>query len=280
MPYFLRGKCVWKGTKDNPIEQIKCHETREKALAHLAALYVNVEDVQEQKEHTCVCPECGHVQEAPLGQKCRELECSECGARMRQETPGVEPVAKEALGLLYTYKDDISDRWVAVSTVQTVDKQNETFTTTAMDKGIARAQRLKEYPELRLWHVRGFKLGMCDYMSRVGIYAVDQGYWHQTPFAQAMKDLVVANDGRWRVSRGFFPVKAAGQCTSCGTDLSVGPWNFMLGVRCGVCGSYYAKPRMLKDLRHLETVTFDITLTDVPAVADTAVTAYTLSELG
>jgi hypothetical protein len=44
MPYELRGNCVHKTGDDVPI---KCHDTREKAVAHLAALQANVPDAQE-----------------------------------------------------------------------------------------------------------------------------------------------------------------------------------------------------------------------------------------
>jgi hypothetical protein len=39
MPYKLRGNCVVKADTG---ETVKCHETRKKALAHLAALEINV----------------------------------------------------------------------------------------------------------------------------------------------------------------------------------------------------------------------------------------------
>jgi hypothetical protein len=44
MPWFLKGNCVWSGTKESPGEEVKCHEDHEKAVAHMRALYANVED--------------------------------------------------------------------------------------------------------------------------------------------------------------------------------------------------------------------------------------------
>jgi hypothetical protein len=44
MPFELRGNCVHKTGDDVPI---KCHDTREKAVEHLAALQANVPDAQE-----------------------------------------------------------------------------------------------------------------------------------------------------------------------------------------------------------------------------------------
>lgn len=43
MPYKLNGNCVVKTTG----EVVKCHSSRRKALAHLAALKINVEKVNE-----------------------------------------------------------------------------------------------------------------------------------------------------------------------------------------------------------------------------------------
>lgn len=48
MPYFIDEKnCVRKGTKDEPGEVVKCHEEHAAAVAHLRALYVNVEDADK-----------------------------------------------------------------------------------------------------------------------------------------------------------------------------------------------------------------------------------------
>jgi len=276
MPYFLRGKCVWKGTKEKPEKEVKCHPTRKKALAHLAALYVNVEDAKKKEDaHTCVCPECGATAEVPLGEKCNEQKCSKCGAMMKQKTSGVEQT-KEGI---YVYKTEVQeewqDRWLAVSTHETWDLQGEMFTKEAMDYDIAKAQQTGEYPELRLFHVRGFKLGKCDSMARIGDYAVDQGYWYDTPFAQAMKEIVLKNEGRWRVSRGFHAVEASGLCPECGVGLTVRPLNFIVGAPCPACRTWIT-PSKLTQLKHVKARTFDLTITDVPAVPSTAVAAYSV----
>lgn len=254
MPYFLRKQdgntCVVKGTKEDPGEVVKCHSTRKKALAHMAALYVHVEDAAKEED-----------------------------THMLQETSGAGQYKDAIIGILRLYKEEKNgnwqDRWIAVSTVQMWDRQGEMFTTEAMDYDASRAHQTKEFPELRMFHVRGFKLGVCDSMQRINEYAVDQGYWHDTPFAQAVKEIVAKNKGRWKISRGFYTVKASGLCPDCGAGLTVGPINYIVGVPCRVCKEWYA-PSKLKQLKHLETRTFDITLTDVPAVVQTAVAAYTI----
>lgn len=186
---------------------------------------------------------------------------------------------EDLISLLYLYKaqqkDSWQDRWIAVSTVEMWDREGEMFTTDAMDYEIERVAKLKEYPELRLFHVRGFKLGKCDSMQRVGEYAVDQGYWFDTPFAQAMKEVVANNKGRWKISRGFYTVEATGHCPDCGESLRVGLINYITGVPCQACKEWYA-PSKLKQLKLLKTSTFDITITDIPAVVRTAVAAYSI----
>lgn len=195
------------------------------------------------------------------------------------------PDAKKDLNIFDVYKEisdeseDI-DRWIAVSTIQEEDTYGQVVTTEAMDFDIKRALRTSIYPELRMFHVRGFKLGKADSMDRNGIYAVDQGYWNKQPFPLAVKDLVSTDTNRkWRISRGFHPVKATGRCADCNTDLSVGLMNFIFGAVCKECGAYYQDPEMLKQLKYLATVTYDITLTDIPALSRTAVAAFTLSGL-
>lgn len=192
------------------------------------------------------------------------------------------PDAKKDLNIFDVYKEvsdegDI-DRWIAVSTMQKEDVMAQTVTTEAMDFDIKRAVRTNIYPELRMFHVRGFKLGKADSMGRNGIYAVDQGYWYKEPFPQAVKELVSTDVVRkWRISRGFHPVKATGRCADCNSDLSVGLMNFIFGTVCKECGAYYQTPEMLKQLKYLATVTYDITITDIPALPETAVAAFTLS---
>lgn len=47
MPYKLKGNCVVKADTG---ATVKCHPTREKALAHLRALEINVEDARPRRK--------------------------------------------------------------------------------------------------------------------------------------------------------------------------------------------------------------------------------------
>lgn len=190
---------------------------------------------------------------------------------------GDDPAAQQqSTSLFVPYKDATTseDRWVCVSTIAMKDLENETFTEEAMDYDIKRAHSSGDFPELRLYHIRGFRLGKCDHMSRIGKWAVDKGMWNRTRFAQAMKDVVRSNPGRWGVSRGFHVVKATGLCSKCGADLMVSPWNFLFGVQCKSCGTAHPDISKVRKMRYLQAITYDLSVTDVPIVPDTAIAAY------
>ena len=49
MPYMLDGNCVHKKNADGSQgERVKCHSSRQKAEAHLKALYANVPDAKTE----------------------------------------------------------------------------------------------------------------------------------------------------------------------------------------------------------------------------------------
>ena len=115
MPYFIEERegqfCVMKGTKEDPQGTEKCHDTREKATAHLKALYVNVEDAKSLPEELkanagvnstdnlphgigsplggatgdgkarCVCPKCGRTV-AKTAELCKMQQCPACDVAM------------------------------------------------------------------------------------------------------------------------------------------------------------------------------------------------------
>lgn len=219
MPYFLDGLCVREGTKESPGEIVKCHQSAAEALAHLQALYANVEDV-----------------------------------------------IKEFVGLR-----PIQNRWVAVSTIDTVDSDGERYTKEAIDYGIDHARQTGQYPELRIFHVRGLRVGQADRMTRIGDYAIDEGYYDDTPMAKEA-ERVIRSGGLGGVSRGFHVIEAAGDCP-CGQRLSVGSRGLYLGYRCPTCKEMFTG-KSLRNVQFLKAIPFDITATDRPAVRGTAITNF------
>jgi len=171
---------------------------------------------------------------------------------------------------------DASGRWITVSTVDEWDREGERFSKDAMDYDIERAYNSGEYPEMRVFHVRGLNIGKADKMYRVGRYAVDEGYFYDDEFSAAMKDELSNNSGKWKVSRGFYVKEATGLCRKCGTGLRVTDFHDLVGFECPECGTYHQGHRALKDLVFKKVETFDISVTTVPIVPDTSVSAYSV----
>jgi len=170
---------------------------------------------------------------------------------------------------LWNYKQDDQDRWLLISTVAAVDKEDEEYTPEAIDFGIDWCKEHDIYPELRVIHVRGLRAGKCDKMMRVGPFAVDEGYYDDTPFGKETQRVVSL--GKSKVSRGFSILSAAGKCPSCEASLTVGAIGLKYLFQCPECEKIHLGKR-LKEVRFLKAVPFDLTVTDRPAVPWTVAT--------
>jgi transcription elongation factor Elf1 len=111
-------------------------------------------------DHVCVCPECGTKQTVEAGDKCKELTCSKCGARMRAEETGEFrkdfSIFKDAAGNL---------RWIGITSNHFRDHDNppEIIESKAHEDFVAHLDQTKEYPPLLLWHTPGAELGKTDF---------------------------------------------------------------------------------------------------------------------
>lgn len=164
----------------------------------------------------------------------------------------------------------------AVSTAALKDRERETFTTRAMDYDIQLAQKTGLYPEFRVFHKKALGIGEVKSMSRVGIFAIDRGVSYDDPFSLAVCEKMLSNneDGRWRVSRGFNALEVAGGCPECGEMLVIQKEHMIAGYRCPSCGTVNLGYKgILKDVQFRKARTFDVTVTDVPAVPWTGVSA-------
>jgi Zn-finger nucleic acid-binding protein len=92
----------------------------------------------------------------------------------------------------------------------------------------------------------------------------------------AVCEKMLANnaEGKWRVSRGFYVLEASGVCPSCGDNLLVHTKHMVAGFRCPTCKSVHMSKGVLKEVHFRKTKTFDITVTDIPAVPYTGVAAF------
>ncbi len=173
-------------------------------------------------------------------------------------------------------QDDGRYHIVAVSTAALKDREGETFTTDAMDYDINMAETSGEYPEFRLFHQKGLGFGKVTKMRRVGIFAVDEGYSYDDTFSISVcEKMLVPNPGKWRASRGFYIIETSGGCPSCGTSLLVGTKHMKVGFKCPGCDSVFLDYKgVLSDVHFRKAKTFDVTVTDQPAVPWTGVAAF------
>lgn len=157
--------------------------------------------------------------------------------------------------------------WItAVSTAAVADREGETFTVDAMDYDLKEAEKNGDYPEFRVFHSKALGIGRVEKMTRAGIFAIDEGSSYQDAFSQEVcEKMLLNNNGKYRCSRGFRVVEAAGMCPQCGTDLVVKEDHFA-GFRCPVCMSTRSKYKELKGLHYKKARTFDVTITDIPCV--------------
>lgn len=187
--------------------------------------------------------------------------------------------SKELREGVFVEKEGDRYKITAISTAAVPDSVDETFTTNAMDYEIKERAIDKDYPEFRAFHSPLLGIGRVTSMKRVGIFAVDEGYSYDDPFSKEVcEKMLVNNDGRWRVSRGFYVRQASGGCPTCKEKLVVGIKHMIAGFRCPNCKSIHpiykgALSNTLTGVRFLKTKTFDVTVTDRPCLAYTGVVA-------
>jgi DNA-directed RNA polymerase subunit RPC12/RpoP len=181
---------------------------------------------------------------------------------------------KEFSDLIISKEDD---KWkiVAISTAAFKDQEGQTFTTQCIDYDLKSAQHFQDYPEFRLFHKDGLGFGKVTKMRRVGPFAVDEGYAYDDVFSkQICEKILSSNDGKWRVSRGFYVQEISGGCPTCNEKLLLQQKHMIAGFRCPTCKSIHLSKGVLKDLHFLKARTFDVTVTDIPCVPFTGVGAY------
>jgi hypothetical protein len=163
-----------------------------------------------------------------------------------------------------------------ISTAAVKDREDETFTVEAMDYDIAAAKEDGNYPEYRVFHSKHLGIGRVYKMTRVGIFAIDQGESYDDPFSLSVCEKMLANNnGKWRVSRGFKVLELSGGCPNCNSLLSISTKHMLSGYRCPTCDSVHLRFKgVLDGIRFTKARTFDVTVTDVPAVPYTGAYAW------
>lgn len=182
-------------------------------------------------------------------------------------------------GVYVSKETDGRYRITAISTAATPDKEKETFSTEAIDYDIALAKQTGEYPEFRVFHNSKLGIGKVEKMSRVGIFAVDEGHSYDDPFSQQVcEKMLSSNDGKWRVSRGFYLLEASLGCPKCKEQLVITQKHMAAGFRCPTCDHMSLSYKGLDNVRFRKTKTVEDTVTDIPCVPYTGVAAVPMNK--
>lgn len=173
MPWFIEKRgdqfCVVKGTREEPIETEKCHDTEPLAEAHLAALHAS----EAKDEH-------GDDDE---------------------HKPKPRHPAKSHF---FVYKAaDGTQRWASISSMAIKDKEFEIVTEKAYDDAIEHARDTGNFGEIDLVHVDGTDVGQCDLMMRAGNQLVEGGTLDDTELARGAVRAVQDDPEHWGVSIKF-----------------------------------------------------------------------------
>lgn len=182
---------------------------------------------------------------------------------------------EDGVGVFLKEEPDGRYQITAISTAALKDRVGETFDTGAMDYEIKEFEAGRIAPDFTVFHKRLLSIGKIEKMSRAGAFAVEQGHSYTDPFSLAVcKDMLSNNaDGKWKVSRGFYVLEASGTCPVCHKELVINAAKMAI-FKCPVCKSIHLgyKPT-LKEIHFRKTKTFEITVTDIPCVPYTGVSA-------
>lgn len=163
-----------------------------------------------------------------------------------------------------------------ISTAQVVDSYGDTFTIQAMDYEVDRNMTTDFYPMYNVFHNLDLFIGRVTSMTRVGLFSIERGYSFDDKFSlDVCKNLLERNDGKWRVSRGFLALETEGLCPGCGTNLMFHYQHFLHGFSCPACLYRNTEVKgIINNMMFYKTLTYELTITDVPAVKATTVISH------
>ena len=92
-------------------------------------------------------------------------------------------------------------RWVGVSSSAFEDRTGETVSTKAIDYSIKAAKG--DYGELRLYHLPGTRVGICDNSMRAGMFLIESGTFDDADMADQVRSTVNTNPEKYGLSIGF-----------------------------------------------------------------------------
>lgn len=92
-------------------------------------------------------------------------------------------------------------RWVGVSSSAFEDRTGETVATKAIDYSIKAAEG--DYGELRIYHLPGTRVGICDNSMRVGMFLIESGTFDDADMAVQVRSTVNTTPEKYGLSIGF-----------------------------------------------------------------------------
>lgn len=128
--------------------------------------------------------------------------CTNVPAKLKELAPNVPDTIEDSW--LTVYKSDNDQwRWATISSIAVWDRQQELFSTKAMDWAIAFNKLIGNKGPLRYKHIPGMDGGMCDTQIRVGEVLFESGTFDDTPLGLAMRSKLKEEPGQWQISLGL-----------------------------------------------------------------------------
>lgn len=118
----------------------------------------------------------------------------------------IEPRFKElpSVGGFKIYKDSQGQlRWLSLSSNAFKDRDEELFTTKALEEAIEHADKEAERGPLLVYHVPSAEIGQCDFQALAGRFLVESGTFDNTPLGSKAVEYFVKSDEDFQVSIGY-----------------------------------------------------------------------------
>lgn len=103
-----------------------------------------------------------------------------------------------------TFEDQTGQmRWISFSSNAFEDREEELFTTKALEEAVEHAEKSGERGPLLLYHVSSAEVGHCDFQAVQGRFLVESGTFSDTPLGQKALDYFTNSDEEHQVSIGY-----------------------------------------------------------------------------
>lgn len=94
-------------------------------------------------------------------------------------------------------------RWISFSSNAFEDREEELFTTKALEEAVEYAEKTGERGPLLLYHVPAAEVGHCDFQAVQGRFLIESGTFSDTPLGQKALEYFTNSDEEHQVSIGY-----------------------------------------------------------------------------